>query len=76
MTPENRLGIHGTQTKVNMGPIESIARLETNVHRVFVNLVYKVQMGRWVVERLGQIAHETEPRDVRAILGVERLDEL
>jgi len=38
---QNSLGIYRAQTKMNMGPIKRVARINFNFQRVFVNLIHE-----------------------------------
>lgn len=71
-TLENRLGIDGTQTKVDMGPVQCVPRLDGNTHRIPFHFLFDINSA----PVLGRVAHLTEPLDVRLIIGLERGNKL
>jgi hypothetical protein len=42
LSPKNRLGVDGAQTKVDMGPIKDIHLVHLNIQRVLVNLGHQI----------------------------------
>jgi len=56
MTFEDRLGVHGKKTKVNMGPVKRVQSLELNFHRILIRLSDDIT-GLGGIQRLRNINH-------------------
>jgi len=72
---QNRLGIDGKETKVNMGPIKCVLSLELDFHRVLICLGNDIT-GLLNAHRLCKVNHFRKPLDVLFRIWPKLLNEL
>jgi hypothetical protein len=75
LVTHDRLGVHCTQAKVNMGPVENIHMIQLDFERVFVDFGHHI-FSIIGTQGLGNLTHMRKPLDVRLGFHIERFDKL